>query len=86
MNRYFPIYPNALKGPNYCNYFKGLYEDEIKQGKLVLKEPNFMLEWQLFHHCTWDKIEFYPEDPSEYVARKYKTKEGEDLENLGFRS
>ena len=55
MNRYFPIYPNALKGPNYCNYFKGLYEDEIKQGKMVLKEPNFMLEWQLFHHCGWDK-------------------------------
>ena len=35
---------NALKGPNYCDYFKNLYEGEIKQGKLVLKEPNFMLE------------------------------------------
>ena len=47
---------NALKGPNYCDYFKNLYEEEINQGKLVLKEPNFMLEWQLFHHCVWDKI------------------------------
>ena len=46
-----------MKGPNYCDYFKSLYEEEIKQGKLVLKEPNFMLEWQLFHHCVWDKIE-----------------------------
>ena len=42
---------------NACDYFKKLYEKEIKQGELVLKEPNFMLEWQLFHHCVWDKIE-----------------------------
>ena len=71
-----------MKGPNYCDYFKNLYEDEIKQGKLVLKEPNFMLEWQLFHHCVWDKIENYPDDPSVFVSQKYKKKEGEDLENL----
>ena len=73
---------NALKGPNYCDYFKGLYEEEINQGKLVLKESNFMLEWQLFHHCGWDKIEFYPDDPSTVVSRKYEKKEGEYLENL----
>ena len=73
---------NALNGSNYCDYFKNLYEEEIKQGKLVLKETNFMLEWQLFHHCGWDKIEFYPDDPSTVVSRKYEKKEGEDLENL----
>ena len=50
------------------DYFKNLFEDEIKQGKLVLKEPNFMLEWQLFHHCGWDKVEFYPDDPSAIVS------------------
>ena len=48
----------------------------------MLKEPNFILEWQLFHHCGWDKIEFYPDDPSKVVSRKYEKKEGEDLENL----
>ena len=41
-----------------------------------------MLEWQLFHHCVWDKIENYPDDPSVFVSQKYKKKEGEDLENL----
>ena len=72
-----------MKGPNYCDYFKNLYEEEINQGKLVLKEPNFMLEWQLFHHCGWDKIEFYPDDPSTVVSRKYEKKEDEEyLENL----
>ena len=73
------IVRNALKGPTYCDYFKNL---QINQGKLVLKEPNFLLEWQLFHHCGWDKIEFYPDDPSTVVSQKYETKEGEDLENL----
>ena len=48
----------------------------------MLKEPNFMLEWQLFHHWRWDKIEFYPDDPNTVVSRKYEKKEGEDLENL----
>ena len=62
---------------------KGLYEEEINQGKLMLKESNFMLEWQLFHHCGWDKVEFYPDDPSTVVSRKYEKKEGEEyLENL----
>ena len=42
-----------------------------------------MLEWQLFHPCGWDKIEFYPDDPSTVVSRKYEKKEGEEyLENL----
>ena len=48
----------------------------------MLKEPNFMLEWQLFHHCVLDKIENYADDPSVYVSQKYKKKEGEDIENL----
>ena len=48
----------------------------------MLKEPNFMLEWQLFRHCGGGKIEFYPDDPSTVVSQKYEKKEGEDLENL----
>ena len=65
---------NALKGPNYCDYFKNLYEEEIKQGKLVLKEPNFMLEWQLFHHCGWDKIEFIQMIPVQLYLKNMRRK------------
>ena len=59
---------------NACDYFKKLYEKEIKQGKLVLKEPNFMLEWQFFHHCVRDKIEIYNDNIVSVYLRSTRSK------------
>ena len=71
---------NALKGPNYCDYFKNLYNKEIEDGKLVLSTDYHLWTWQLFHICQWDDFDSYHRDPCKMISEFYKNPRSEDPE------